>query len=64
MNHFARMWREALPKDRVVACFLAGWTGVIFIVGSAKLACLKACRPAEILYFHMGGKKFKDATTG
>lgn len=28
MKHFARMWREAMPEDRAVAWFLAGWTGI------------------------------------
>jgi hypothetical protein len=28
-----RMWREAMPEDRAVYLFLAGWTGAIFIVG-------------------------------
>jgi hypothetical protein len=29
MKHIARMWREALPEDRVVIYFLAGWTGAL-----------------------------------
>jgi hypothetical protein len=33
MKHFARMWREALWEDRIVAYFLAGWTGIFIAVG-------------------------------
>lgn len=33
IGHFRRMWSEAMPEDRAVAIFFAGWIGLLLIVG-------------------------------
>lgn len=30
---FRRLWREAMPEDRAVYYFLAGWAGILIAAG-------------------------------